>query len=70
MRYLPHFSPPQWLNGIAFTSHAGDLGSIPARDGPKSIKQVVTAPIKTLGNKCESHGSSEMTIINGRPVSQ
>ena len=25
---------------------------------------------KTLGNRCECHGSSEMTIINGRPVSQ
>ena len=29
----------------AFASHAGDRGSIPGRDKPKSLKQVVTAPL-------------------------
>ena len=29
----------------AFASHAGDRGSIPSRDRPKSLKQVVTAPL-------------------------
>ena len=30
--------PPRWLSGSAFVSHAGDRGSIPGRDGPKSLK--------------------------------
>ena len=33
-------------------------------------KQVVTAPLLKLGNRCECHGSSEMTIINRCTVSQ
>ena len=37
--------PPQWLRGIAFTSHAGNRGSIPGRERPNSLKQVVTAPL-------------------------
>ena len=30
---------------VAFASHAGDLVSICGRDTPKSLKQVVTAPL-------------------------
>ena len=41
-----------------------------SRGRPKSYKKVVTAPIYTHGSRWESHGSSEMTIINGCPVSQ
>ena len=40
-------------------------GSIPSRDKLKSLKQVVTAPLTALVNKCECQESSEMTIING-----
>ena len=29
----------------------------------KSLKHVATAPIQTLGNRCDCHGSSEMTTI-------
>ena len=39
------YKPPWWRRGRAFASHAGDRGSIPGRDGPKSLKQVVTAPL-------------------------
>ena len=34
--------PPRWRTGRAFASHAGDRDSIPDRDRPKSLKQVVT----------------------------
>ena len=43
-----HFTkikPPQWLKGRAFASFAGNRGSIPGRDRPKSLKQVVTAAL-------------------------
>ena len=39
---LLYFLPPRWRIGRAFPSHAGYLGSIPSRDRPKSLKQVVT----------------------------
>ena len=35
------------LSGRAFASHPGDWGSIPGRDRPKSIKQVVTTPLQS-----------------------
>ena len=38
-------TPPQWLGCRAFVSHAGDRGSIPGRDRPKSSKLVVRAPL-------------------------
>ena len=46
----------------------GYKGSIPGRDWPKSLKQVMTA----LMQNAQLHvwGSSEMTIIYGCPVSQ
>ena len=37
--------PPQWHSGRTFVSLAGDRGSIPGRDIPKTLKQVVTAPL-------------------------
>ena len=33
----------RWRSCKAFTSHAGDRGSIPSRNRPKSLKQVVTS---------------------------
>ena len=50
----------------AFVSHGGRL-NVRTLVAPK---QVVTVPLLTLGNGCECHGSSEMTMINGCPVSQ
>ena len=32
----PSFAPVRWRRGRAFASHAGDRGSIPGRDRPKS----------------------------------
>ena len=37
--------PLLWRSGRAFTSHAGDRCSIPGRDRPKSLKQVVTVQL-------------------------
>ena len=37
----------RWRIGRALALHAEDLGSIPGRDKPKSLKQVVTAPLPT-----------------------
>ena len=42
----------------------------PSYDRQKQLIQVVTAPLSMLGNRCECHGSSALTIINGCPVSQ
>ena len=33
--------PPRWRRGRAFDSHAGDGSSIPGRDRPNLLKQVV-----------------------------
>ena len=37
--------PPWWHSGRAFASHARDRGSIPDRDIPESLKQVMTVPL-------------------------
>ena len=34
-----------WIKKKALASNAGEQGSIPGRDKPKSVKQVVTAPL-------------------------
>ena len=39
-----------------------------SRDSRKKL--VVTSPLLNIGNRCECHRSSRMTIINGCPVSQ
>ena len=39
------FRPPRWRRGKAFASHAVDRGSIPGRERPNSLKQVVIAPL-------------------------
>ena len=65
--------PPRWRSGRAFASHAGNRGLIPGQYRPKSLKQVGQLHCQTLGNRCECHGSSEMTIMKGcmtRSVSQ
>ena len=40
--------PVRWLGCKAFTSHAGDRGSIPGRNRPKLLKQVVTDPMPSV----------------------
>ena len=44
-------TPPRWRRGRALASHAGERGSIPGRDKPKSLKQVVTAPLPNARQK-------------------
>ena len=58
----------QWVRVFARKRKVGC--SNPSRDRPKSLKQVVTAPLPNAWHQCECHGSSEMTIINGYSVSQ
>ena len=53
---------------LAFACKVGCSNS--SRDKPNSLKQGVTAPLQTLNNRCKCHGSSEMNIINGCPLSQ
>ena len=36
---LNYIGTPRWRKGRAFASHAGDRGSIPGRDRPKSNKR-------------------------------
>ena len=38
---------PRWLSGRAFASHAEVLSSISGCDGPRSLKQVMTAPLQS-----------------------
>ena len=64
--YLILIELPRWSSGRAFASQAGDRGSIHGRDRPKSWQ----LRCQTLGNRCECHGSSEMTLIKGWPMSQ
>ena len=56
----------RWCSGLERKAGCSNT----SRDRPKSYKKVVTAPLYTHGSRWESHGSSEMTIINGCPVSQ
>ena len=52
----------QWGSLIERSPRLQKVGcSNPGRDRPKSLKQIVTAPL--LGNACGCNGSSEMTII-------
>ena len=48
-----HLLRPRVLSGRTFASHEGDQGSIPVHDihVPKSLKQVVVAPLPALGNR-------------------
>ena len=56
----------EWRTGVERPPNNRKAGcSNPSRDRPQSLKQVVTT-----GNRCECHGSSEMTIINGFRVPQ
>ena len=47
--------PPRRHSGRAFASHAEDRGSVPGRDWPKSLKQLVTTPLQ----------NAQITIIKG-----
>ena len=40
------------LWGRVVATHAGDWGSIPSRDRPKSLAQVLTAPLQNARNRC------------------
>ena len=51
MYILPHFTHRfakkkmlPWCSGRAFAAYAGDQGSIPDQNRPKTLKQVVSAP--------------------------
>ena len=56
--------PRRWHSGLKRSLRKRKVGcSNPTHDRPKSYCQ-------TLGIKCECHGSLEMTIIDGCPVSQ
>ena len=66
---LSSFVPPrQWRSRLErYWPRKRKVGCLnPSHDRPMSFKQVVT----TLGNRRECHRSSEMTIMNGCPVSQ
>ena len=40
------FVPPWWFIGRVFASHTEDIGvRSPDRDRPKTLKQIVTAPL-------------------------
>ena len=45
IRNEPSEFPPRCLSSREFASHDEDRGSNPGRDRPKSLKQVVTAPL-------------------------
>ena len=53
--FTTFFLPTQWLSGIVVASHAGDRAgdrsSIPGRDRPKSLEQVVTDPLANARQK-------------------
>ena len=56
-----------WRSGLECSPRKRKVGcSNPSREVVKKTQEV-TAPTP---NACESHGSSEMTIINGWPLSQ
>ena len=52
-----------------FAFHAGDRGSIPGQDRPRSFKQVVTAPLPNATQQYQWF-SDYMNNIIGMPVSQ
>ena len=43
--------PQQWCSGRVLASQTRDLGSISSRDRPKSLKQVMTAPLPNAQQK-------------------
>ena len=57
--------PERRRGGRAFASYVGDRGSIPGRDRPKSLKQVVTAlealgwPVFKVGQNCITSPETE-----------
>ena len=58
----------QWVRVFARKRKVGC--SNPSRERPKSLKQVMTAPLPNAWHQCECHGSSETAIVNGYSVSQ
>ena len=55
-----------WLSGGAHLV-LGRSSSSTGFDRPKSLKQVVTAPLPALDDRRECHGSSEMTLKKDVP---
>ena len=43
--------PARWRRGSAISLHSEVQGSIPGRDRPKSLKQVVTSPVPNAGQQ-------------------
>ena len=64
------YKPPRWLSGRAFASCAGDRGLIPGRDRPKSLKQVVTAPLPNARQQATSTNAWIQLWFGGNPVVQ
>ena len=50
--------PPRWRRGRAFASHAGDRGSIPGRDRPKTV-------VKTGSDKPTAKRSATSVSVTG-----
>ena len=68
----PYATKPRWWrSGLECLPRKQKVGcSNPSRYRPKPLIQAVTAPVPKLGIRCECHGYSKMTIINGCPVSK
>ena len=62
--------PPRWRRGTVIASHAEDRGSTPVATDLSRKNRQLQLHCQTLSNRCQCHRSSEMTILNGRPVSQ
>ena len=69
LSFISYFPQETWLIERSPPSRKVECSN-PSRDRTKSLKHVVTAQCQTLGITCKCHRSSEMTIINGCPVSQ
>ena len=61
----------RWRSGFERSPHKRTVGYLnPSRDRLSTKNRLCQLHCQTLGNRCERHGSSEMTIINECPVSQ
>ena len=69
--YMAEILPIRRKTLLNHPIHKRKVGcSNPSRDRPKSLEQVVAAPLPNAPHRCECHRSSSMTIINGCLVSQ
>ena len=71
LSFLINAAVAQWVR--ALSPQAGNLAvriQAATHLSGKNGSDISTGGCLTLGNRCEYHGSSEMTIINGCPMSQ